>query len=127
MNPQFRIRVFDNDNHRPTMVIVSLMKKGTRTTLRDNALKIGLELYHVGNKEANKIPLDKKFFGKNRPEKSYSNFLEFTKGKEIVGRFMLQPGIYVIVPSTFHPKETGEFFLRIFSENQIVAEAFPSI
>ena len=127
MNPQFRIRILDNDNARPTMVIVSLMQKDKRTSLRNSALTIGFELYHMENTKANKIPLDKKFFGKNRPEKSYSNFLEFTKGKEIVGRFMLQPGIYVIVPSTFHPKETGEFFLRIFSENQIVAEAFPSI
>lgn len=127
MNPQFRVCVFGTDNHRPTMVIVSLMQKGIRTPLRDNVLKIGLELYHVGNKEANKIPLDKKFFGKNRPEKSYTNFLQFTGAKEVVGRFMLQPGIYVVVPSTFHPKETGEFFLRIFSENQIGVETFPSL
>ena len=96
------------------------MQKGKRTSLSEKALKIGFELYQVENKEANKIPLDKKFFRQNRPEKSYSNFLEFTEAKEVVGRFMLSPGRYCVVPSTFHPKEEGTFFLRIFSENQIV-------
>lgn len=31
-------------------------------------------------------------------------------------RFKLDPGHYLIVPSTFEPNEEGEFLIRVFSE-----------
>lgn len=31
-------------------------------------------------------------------------------------RFQLEPGHYLIVPSTFEPNEEGEFLIRVFSE-----------
>ncbi|KAA3674707.1 uncharacterized protein DEA37_0001563 [Paragonimus westermani] len=40
----------------------------------------------------------------------------FTNMREVVGRHKLQPGEYVIVPSTFAPNEEAKFILRIFSE-----------
>lgn len=40
----------------------------------------------------------------------------FTKLREISCRYSLPPGEYVLVPSTFHPRQEAEFLLRIFSE-----------
>ena len=40
----------------------------------------------------------------------------FTKLREISCRYLLPQGEYVIVPSTFYPRQESEFLLRIFSE-----------
>ena len=39
--------------------------------------------------------------------------------REVSGSFTLTQGTYVIIPSTFHPDEEGEYLLRIFTENVI--------
>jgi len=40
----------------------------------------------------------------------------FSNLREICERHQLQPGNYVIVPSTFEPGEEGDFILRFYSE-----------
>lgn len=40
----------------------------------------------------------------------------FTKLREISCRYSLPKGEYVLVPSTFYPRQESEFLLRIFSE-----------
>ncbi|XP_065836926.1 calpain-5-like isoform X2 [Oscarella lobularis] len=41
----------------------------------------------------------------------------FVDSRSVFGRFDLQEGRYIIVPSTFEPRVEGEYLLRIFTEN----------
>lgn len=38
--------------------------------------------------------------------------------REVSGRFELDPGHYVIIPSTFKPDQAGTFMLRVFAQKQ---------
>ncbi len=40
----------------------------------------------------------------------------FTNAREVHKRFDLDPGVYIIIPCAFKPKEEGDFLLRIFTE-----------
>jgi len=48
--------------------------------------------------------------------KPVESSLTFTNAREVVDRYKLSPGSYLIVPCTFEPNEEGDFLLRIFSE-----------
>ncbi|CAF4541343.1 unnamed protein product, partial [Rotaria sp. Silwood2] len=43
--------------------------------------------------------------------------------RQVVKRFTVTPGDYIIIPSTFYPDEEGEFLLRVFTENKANGEA----
>ena len=42
--------------------------------------------------------------------------------REMVRRFELPPGYYVIIPSTFRPDEEAEFILRLYTEKEVDSE-----
>ena len=125
-NPMFIVNIHEPDGDNESnlcTVIISLMQKGRRALFDEGLgfLKIGFEVYHVPNRASLKPCLDQTFFKNNFPEKCYSNCKDFDdKIKEVVGRFTLHPGTYCIVPSSFHPGEKGEFFLRVFTENPVI-------
>ena len=41
----------------------------------------------------------------------------FLNTREISHQFDLNPGVYVVIPSTFQPQCEGQFLLRIFTES----------
>ena len=57
--------------------------------------------------------MDKDFFRFNAAAKRSKTFINL---REMTERFVLDPGHYLIIPSTFEPHEEGDFLLRVFSE-----------
>ncbi len=62
-------------------------------------------------------PLPLKFFKYNASVARSPTFINL---REVCSRFKLDPGKYVIVPSTFEPNEEGEFIIRVFTEGSNV-------
>ena len=121
-NPQFQFILEDpdpDDDEDKCTVVISLMQKGRRE-LRDEGfslLNIGVKIYHLQNPGSLSKPLKEKFFCKNKAIKGTNLF---TDRREVTHRLCLYPGAYCIIPCTFEPETEGDFFLRIFTECQIV-------
>ncbi|KAI5616713.1 calpain-3 isoform X5, partial [Silurus asotus] len=122
-NPQYRLRLFEEDDETDNSeaacsFVVALMQKNRRKDrkLGANLFTIGFSIYEM---HGNKQHMQKEFFLLNSSKarsKAYINLREVTQ------RFKLSPGEYVIVPSTYEPHQEGEFLLRVFSEKKNVSE-----
>ncbi|CAH8490324.1 unnamed protein product [Schistosoma turkestanicum] len=115
-NPQYVVSVEDpdeNDDENKGTLIVGLMQKNRRKMRKEGAdlLTIGYAVYKLP--EQHQGTLDLKFFKYNA---SIARSPAFINLREVCGRHRLDPGRYVIVPSTFQPNEEADFMLRIFSE-----------
>ncbi|XP_067239935.1 calpain-3b [Chanodichthys erythropterus] len=122
-NPQYRLVLVDADVKEKTCtVVVALMQKGRRKERCAGAAlhNIGFAIYEVPKEmRGSQQQLPKDFFLYNASTarcKSYVNIREVTE------RFCLNPGEYVIIPSTFDPHKESEFLLRVFSENRSTSE-----
>lgn len=71
----------------------------------------GFAVYQLESED--QLPLGKDFFRYNA---SCARSPTFINLREVVARFKLHPGLYVVIPSTFEPEEESDFLLRIFSE-----------
>ena len=78
-------------------------------------LFIGFAIYLLEDPENTTLPLDRDFFRYNLSTARSPSFINY---REVVTRFKLKPGSYVVIPSTFEPDEEGDFLLRIFSEKE---------
>jgi len=47
-------------------------------------------------------------------EKAFDSI--FINMREVVNRYQMKKGRYVIIPSTYDPNQAGKFMLRIFTE-----------
>lgn len=54
--------------------------------------------------------------------KEFEKYGEFVNFREVVGRFELEPGNYIVIPATFNKNEEGRFLLRIFAAKTIEAK-----
>lgn len=126
-NPQFLITLTDydpQDNENMATVVIALMQKYTRekrTLNRGESCEeyIQFRLYRVLNE---RDALQAKQTGGSL----YANQLErcgtsgpYINMREVTKRFRLQPGHYLIIPSCYDENISGEFLLRVYTENPI--------
>ncbi|XP_062565591.1 calpain-B-like isoform X2 [Armigeres subalbatus] len=116
-NPQYVVHLKDSDKHDEegkATAIIALQQKNRRSKRNKgmDCLTIGLIIYRVTERDLIKKPLPKDFFLRNASV-ARSTFLNM---REVTSRFRLNPGTYVVVPSTFEPNIEGEFLIRVFSE-----------
>lgn len=116
-NPQYRFKVYGKPNSAQTKnTLVSLMQKPDKRNRRMvQNLCIGFSIFEVSEKEethAGKF-LTSFFINKKPVVQS-----KFRISREVMEFLTLQPGEYLIVPSTLKPNETASFLLTIFSREE---------
>ncbi len=126
-NPQFLVKIDKanlGENQNMTTMIISLMQKYTR---EKRTLKYGqaaeefihFRLYRVTSEEDAQRAIK---FGEKLIEQQLErvgNSGSYVNKREITKRFRVNPGTYLIIPSTFDYNVSGEFLLRIFTEKAI--------
>ncbi|NXO47679.1 CAN14 protein, partial [Aramus guarauna] len=134
MNPQYWLNVLPVEDSKKNLgscnVVISLMQKhSSKHRNRAPHLFIGFSLYKVqritlpfllspNRKESNR-KLPPAFFTRHQPVNKHQVFLD---EREMTHDFHLDPGVYVIVPSTLEPQQESEFILRVFSRKHVLRE-----
>ncbi|NXJ31672.1 CAN14 protein, partial [Ciconia maguari] len=119
MNPQYWLNVLPVEDGRRSLgscnVVISLMQKhSSKHRNRAPHLFIGFSLYEGSNRK-----LPPAFFTRHQPVNRHQVFLD---EREVTNDFHLEPGVYVIVPSTLEPQQESEFILRVFSRKHVLRE-----
>ncbi|XP_053677997.1 calpain-A-like [Anopheles nili] len=100
-----------------TAVIIGLMQKHNRE-LGTEFLPIRIHVFPIPDHVVvRQRLLSKQFFDEVAP---VNGGARFAPEREVVAKYSLPAGRYVVVPHTWKPKLEGEFFLRIFAEGSIV-------
>lgn len=119
-NPQYRVKIdqlFEKcaQSQGENNMLVSLMQKPDKRNRRlVQSLHIGFMIFEVPDTYKGvqgKFPAS--FFNTNRPVAQTKTYLN---AREVMEFVRLQPGEYVIVPSTFKSNETASFLLTILSK-----------
>eukprot|EP01135_Chromosphaera_perkinsii_P005219 Nk52_evm2s326 gene=Nk52_evmTU2s326 len=104
-NPQYIIEV-----NSESQVMASLMQQDVRQ-LKQQGVKnmtIGFGVHRVEyNRDAR--------ISKDVPERAGG--VTYINSHEVMGKFVLEQGRYVIIPSTFDPNEQQDYLLRVYSES----------
>ncbi|XP_001367815.3 calpain-2 catalytic subunit [Monodelphis domestica] len=124
MNPQYMIKLEeedeDDDGSEPGCTfLVGLIQKHRRRQRKmgEDMHTIGFSIYEVPEEFSGRtnLHLNKNFFLTTRARERSDTFINL---REVLNRFKLPAGEYVIVPSTFEPHKNGDFCLRVFSETK---------
>jgi len=116
-NPQYKISIpepDDDDEDGKCVVVVGVMQRARRNLKKvgqDNHT-IGYAIYALPDPDA-AGNLSHKFFAENPMAAKSSTFSNL---REICDHHNLDPGDYVIVPSTFEPNSEANFIVRAYSE-----------
>ncbi|XP_034543428.1 calpain-1 catalytic subunit-like isoform X2 [Notolabrus celidotus] len=119
-NPQYRVKVEKvaggcSKTQGEDSMLVSLMQKPDKRNRRlvEN-LHIGFSIFEVMDEnEAHDGKFPASFFSRN---KAVAGSKKYMNGREVMELVALEPGEYLIVPSTFSPNETASFLLTIISK-----------
>uniref|UniRef100_A0A3Q3G423 Calpain catalytic domain-containing protein n=1 Tax=Labrus bergylta TaxID=56723 RepID=A0A3Q3G423_9LABR len=123
-NPQYRVTVEKlfgecSAKQGENSMLVSLMQKPDKRNRRlVQNLHIGFSIF---KHETYKGKFPASFFSRNKAvaqTKSYMN------AREVMEMMSLEPGEYLIVPSTFTPNETASFILTILSKAETHGKCF---
>ncbi|KAF1470099.1 Calpain-14, partial [Pygoscelis antarcticus] len=126
MNPQYWLNVLPVEDSKKSLgscnVVISLMQKhSSKHRNRAPHLFIGFSFFKY--QESNR-KLPPAFFTQHQPVNKHQVFLD---EREVTHDFHLEPGVYVIVPSTLEPQQESEFILRVFSRKHLMIFFFFNI
>ncbi|CAN2387490.1 calpain_III [Pristimantis euphronides] len=124
MNPQYLIKLEEEDDdpddgEEGCTFIVGLIQKNRRKVRKmgEDMHTIGFAIYErrlsLQMQGQTNVHLSRDFFLKNKARDRSDTFINL---REVLNRFRLPPGEYIVVPSTFEPQKVGDFCLRVFSE-----------
>lgn len=122
MNPQYMIKLNEEDDdpddgEEGCTFIVGLIQKNRRKARKvgEDMHTIGFAIYEVPPQMRGQtnVHLNRDFFLRNKAKDRSDTFINL---REVLNRFRLPAGEYVIVPSTFEPHKVGDFCMRVFSE-----------
>eukprot|EP00106_Octopus_bimaculoides_P017419 XP_014784861.1 PREDICTED: calpain-B-like [Octopus bimaculoides] len=116
-NPQFKVSLTDpddDDDDNMCTLLIAVLQKDRRKIKKQGIemLTIGYMIYNLGENPKSGMQ-DMNFF-KYHPSSGKS--ASFINMREICGRHKLEPGNYLIIPSTFEPNCEGDFLVRVFTE-----------
>jgi hypothetical protein len=126
-NPQFLITLKDqdpDDQENMATIIVALMQKYTRekrTQKRGESCEeyIQFRLYRILNeRDAAYAKSTGKCLSASQLERCGTSG-PYTNQREVTKRFRTPPGSYLIIPSCYDENISGDFLLRIYTENPI--------
>uniref|UniRef100_A0A8C8E9E3 Calpain-2 catalytic subunit n=1 Tax=Otus sunia TaxID=257818 RepID=A0A8C8E9E3_9STRI len=117
-NPQYLIKLEEEDEDPDDpeggcTFLIGLIQKHRRKQRKmgEDMHTIGFAIYEFSGQT--NIHLSKNFFLTNKAREKSNTFINL---REVLNRFKLPAGEYIIVPSTFEPNKNGDFCLRVFSE-----------
>ncbi|XP_029375094.1 calpain-2 catalytic subunit-like [Echeneis naucrates] len=117
-NPQYRIQVsiIDRKEQDDKNILLSLMQKPQHDNRKQRrSHPIGLTVFKVpaGTRKGR---LGSSFFNRNRPLKSRQMY---SYNRDVIEMHSLEPGEYVVVPSTVRPNMSAEFVLSVFTKSEV--------
>ena len=112
LNPQFDVALkLPNKVDNKVYMIVSLMQLDY--TGKENSIN-----FHIFKVKEGAIKDSSNKFSKKDLTKIYCNEY-YTNGREVTARLNLDPGDYVIIPSTFEPNMEMKYLIRVFLEGRV--------
>lgn len=134
-NPQFLVTLTDvdpDDDENMATVIISLLQKYTREKRKENngqatEQHIQFRLFRVKNEQdaENTKRMGKKLTSRQLEKCGVSG--PYVNKREVTNRFRIPPGTYVVIPSCFDENVTGDFLLRIYTENPVDKENYSTL
>ncbi|XP_048047709.1 calpain-1 catalytic subunit [Megalobrama amblycephala] len=119
-NPQFWLKINEMDKaceQGQSNVLVSLIQKPDKRNRRLAAHHgIGFCVFAVPPEMRSEGKLGSSFFYRRKPVATSGDFQD---ARQVMSFFRLEPGEYLIVPSTYSPNKNAEFILSILCKNDI--------